>query len=140
MGHLDQTLGTLSLKRSQNSADPDFSFIVPMKEIFFQNALKLFLEGIFRRDFLTRSTHRDTSIAHVFMMISDGMGHPIPLWTFSGGPAEFWILFKGPCPRRSSVLHKTRLAELIKCDLSPSSAAVISSCSTVSKYSTCEYY
>ena len=45
-----------------------FSRILHLKKIsFFQTALKLFLEGIFRCDFFkTSSTHRDTSIAHVF--------------------------------------------------------------------------
>ena len=42
-------------------------FYVKKKWNFFKTALKLFLEGIFRCDFFkTASTHRDTSIAHVF--------------------------------------------------------------------------
>ena len=40
--------------------------IVIIFDWFVQNALKNFLEGIFRRDFFfTTSTNRDTSIAHV---------------------------------------------------------------------------
>ena len=74
------------LKRSQNSADPDLYQDWPSWYKIFQNALKLFIEGIFRRDFFkTTSAYRDTSIAHVFMIIFDRMAHPMPIWIFRAG-------------------------------------------------------
>ena len=72
------------------------------KYYFLQNgdALKKYFEGIFRRDFFkTTSTHRDTSIAHVF----DDFGPPETPHTPSGA----WEVTQILAP--NGVLGKTRL-------------------------------
>ena len=61
---------------------------------FFQNALKLFLEDIFRRDFFKPQVLIEIRRLRMFLIGCGHMRHPIPLLEHGGSPkywSETWI-------------------------------------------------